>query len=155
MLEAMAHGVVPVVTAASSGIAGVIQPHENGFVAPVGDMAAMAKTMAQLAGDQELLADVGQEAHRTAQAYSMDLYAEKFARILDQVAEVDVDVDYHKRYGIYSPPHPLLLQRQLMEQQRLETEVPDQRLVKRLLRGGLKRFRRSKSKSGSSNKQAA
>ena len=149
MLEAMAHGVVPVVTAASSGIAGVIQPHENGFVAPIGDMAAMAKTMAQLAGDQVLLADVGREAHRTAQAYSMDLYAEKFARILDQVAEVDQHVDYHKRYGIYSPPHPLLLQQQRIEQQQIEVNKLNQRALNRLFQGGLKSWRRSKSNPNS------
>jgi glycosyltransferase involved in cell wall biosynthesis len=45
MLEAMAHGAVPVVTAASSGIDGVINHGDNGFVVPIGDMAAMAQTL--------------------------------------------------------------------------------------------------------------
>ncbi|MCI0335611.1 MAG: glycosyltransferase family 4 protein [Planctomycetes bacterium] len=155
MLEAMAHGVVPVVTAASSGIAGVIDPGDNGFVVPIGDMAAMAKVIAQLAGDQSLLADAGRAAYRTVQVYSMDLYARKFARILDEVVAVDENVDYQKRYGIFSPTHPLLVQRQLIERQRLEFDELNQRLVKRLLKGGLKRWRRSKSQPGSSNKQAA
>ncbi len=144
MLEAMAHGVVPVVTAASSGIAGVIHPHDNGYVVPVGDMAAMATAIAQLAGDQTLLSDLGRAAHRTAQAYSMDLYARKFARTLDEVVETDQNLDYHKRYGIYSPTHPLLVQRQLIEQQQTEPDRPNQRAYKRLLSDGWKGLRRSK-----------
>lgn len=152
MLEAMAHGVVPVVTAASSGIAGVIQHGGNGFVVPVGDMAGMAGEIAQLAADQGGLADAGREAHRTAQTYSMDLYARKFARVLEQVEEVDETIDYHKRYGIYSPPHPLLLLQQRIEHQQIgECDRGErkqrERALKRLFKNGLKGWRRSKSQA--------
>jgi glycosyltransferase involved in cell wall biosynthesis len=116
MLEAMAHGVVPVVTEASSGIAGVIHAEENGYVVPVGDMATMARVIARLASDRAILADVGRAAHCTAQPYAMGLYAQKFVEILDQVAAIDENVDYLDRYGNFSPPHPLLAQRQLLEQ---------------------------------------
>ena len=143
MLEAMAHGVVPVVTAASSGIAGVIKPQDNGFVVPVGDMSAMANVIAQLAGKHTLLADVGQSAHRTAHEYSMDSYAQKFTQVLDQVAEAEENVDFQKRYGIYSPMHPLLVQQQLIKQQQVEIDDPKARRVHRLFKGGLKRWRRA------------
>jgi glycosyltransferase involved in cell wall biosynthesis len=146
MLEAMAHGVVPVVTDASSGIAGVIHHNANGFVAPIGDMAAMAEGIRQIAGDLKLLTDAGHEAYRTAQAYSMDLYANKFAQILEQVAEMDQRIDYQKRYGIYSPPHPLLLQQQWIKQQ-VEREDRDQKPLQSLFKIGLKRWRRSQTAS--------
>ena len=155
MLEAMAHGVAPVVTAASSGIAGVINHHDNGFVVPVGDMAAMAGVIAQLAIDQSLLADVGRAAYRTAQAYSMDSYVRKFSNILDQVAEMDGMVDHRKRYGIFSPSHPLLIQQQRIEQQRIELGSRNQRVLKRLFKRGLKGLRRSKSQSNSGDDQRA
>jgi glycosyltransferase involved in cell wall biosynthesis len=146
MLEAMAHGVAPIVTAASSGIAGVVNDGDNGFVVPVGDMAAMGRAIAQLATDHALLADVGRAAHRTAQAYSMDAYVRKFAQILDQIAEMDGNVDHRKRYGIFSPPHPLLVQQQRIDQQRIELNGRNQRGLRRLFKGGLKGLRRSKPK---------
>lgn len=117
MLEAMAHGAVPVVTAASSGIAGVIDQGENGFVVPVGDMAAMTCMMARLAGDEALLNHTGRAAYQTAQAYSLDSYAQKFTHVLDEISNADEHVDYLDRYGIFSPMHPLYVQRQLMEKQ--------------------------------------
>jgi hypothetical protein len=124
----------------------------------VGDMDAMAKVMARLASDQALLANAGRAAYQTAQAYAMELYSEKFARILDQVAESDAKVDYHRRYGIYSPPHPLLVQRQLIEQQQIELDQHkhNQRAVKRFFKGGLKGWRRSKSQPATpGDRQAA
>jgi glycosyltransferase involved in cell wall biosynthesis len=156
MLEAMAHGVVPVLTAASSGIADVIQPQENGFVVPVGGMTAMAAVIARLANEQQLLADVGRAAYRTAQAYAMDLYARRFVRILDQVVESDQNVDFQQRYGIFSPLHPLLVQRQLMEQQLGKLAKSNERSLKRLLRVGWKGLRSTKLKFvGRDEQQAA
>ncbi len=156
MLEAMAHGVAPVITAASSGIAGVVNDGNNGFVVPVGDMAAMGNAIARLATDRALLADTGRAAYRTAQAYSMDAYVRKFAQVLDQVAEMGEHVDHRKRYGIFSPPHPLLIQHQLIEQQRTKLHSRSQRAFKRLFQGGLKGLRRSKSQPNTpGDRQAA
>jgi glycosyltransferase involved in cell wall biosynthesis len=155
MLEAMAHGVVPVVTAASSGITGVISSQKNGFVVPIGDMAAMAGVLAQLATDGSLLASAGRAAYRTAQAYAMDLYVQKFARILDEVASADGNVDYQKRYGIYSPTHPLLVQRERIEREQMERERGQELAFKRILKQGIKGFRRSKSRDGSRNDRRA
>ncbi len=152
MLEAMAHGAVPVVTAASSGIAGVIHSSNNGFVVPVGDMAAMAEVISRLSNDQATLVRAGENAHRTAQAYSMDLYAEKFAQILDQVAQTDECFNYRKKYGRYSPFHPLFLQQELIDQQQAEIDKLKGRLLKPLYQLGLKRWRRPNSRG---DKQAA
>jgi glycosyltransferase involved in cell wall biosynthesis len=117
MLESMAYGVVPVVTAASSGIAGVIHPRKNGFVVPIGDMKAMAQAMTQLALDPSLLASTGQAAHQTAQAYSMDFYRERITRFFDEVVQAGKQIDLHKRYGMFGTVHPLFKQRQLIVHQ--------------------------------------
>ena len=142
MLEAMAHGVVPVVTAASSGIADVITSKDNGFVVPIGDMAAMSACIAQLAEDATLLKSVGRAAYGTAQAYAMDLYARKFVQFLDEVMN-ERHVDYHKRYGIFSPTHPLFLQRQQLEKQLVEIpQVSSERPTQRRLADRLRNLRR-------------
>jgi glycosyltransferase involved in cell wall biosynthesis len=136
MLEAMAHGVVPVVTAASSGIAGVIRHQENGFVVPVGDMAGMAQVMARLAVDEPLLATIGRAAHQTAQAFSMVSHREKFTRILDRMVQAGQEVDAGKRYGRHAPRHPLLWQQQRIVQQQEQIKHWKQGAIKRFLKAG-------------------
>jgi glycosyltransferase involved in cell wall biosynthesis len=93
MLEAMSHGVVPVVTAARSGVAGVIRHGENGFVVPVGDMAALARTLGALAADQPGLAAAGRAAHQTAKGYSLENYCGRFAEVLDRVVAGERTID--------------------------------------------------------------
>jgi hypothetical protein len=136
MLEAMAHGAVPVVTAASSGINGVIHQGENGFVVPVGDMRAMADVLDRLAHDRSLLENSGQAAHRTAHAYSMDKYCAKFTQMLDQVVERGNEVDLHQRYGMFGYAHPTWKQRNLIEEQRTELSQLRRGAFHRLLNGG-------------------
>jgi glycosyltransferase involved in cell wall biosynthesis len=147
MLEAMAHGAVPVVTAASSGINGVINRGDNGFVVPVGDMEAMAQVMGRLASDETLLPNAGRAAYKTAQAYAMESYCEKFVQILDQVADSDPNVDYHKRYGMYSPTHPLFVQQQVIAAKQVEIDRLNRQkrpALKRLLDEGYQGLRRSR-----------
>jgi lipopolysaccharide biosynthesis glycosyltransferase/glycosyltransferase involved in cell wall biosynthesis len=83
MLESMAQGAVPVVTQTDSGIAGIIEHGANGFVVPVGDMSAMAEILCELAEDKASLETLGRAAHAAARPYAMDIYAEKFVRLLD------------------------------------------------------------------------
>lgn len=90
MLESMAQGAVPVVTGASSGIRSVLNEGVNGFIVPVGDMAAMARCIAQLAGDPALLARMGAAAHEKSKDYGMDRYRERFTAMLDATLEQPV-----------------------------------------------------------------
>jgi glycosyltransferase involved in cell wall biosynthesis len=132
MLEAMAHGVVPVVTAASSGIAGVIHDQANGFVVPVGDMAAMARAVGRLAADSTLLPCVGRAAYQSVQVYSMEFYVERFANFLDQMLETASEVNVYERYGMFGAHHPVYKMRERMTIQQME--------IANLKRGPLKRF---------------
>jgi glycosyltransferase involved in cell wall biosynthesis len=107
MLEAMAHGLVPVVTAASSGIAGVIHDGVNGFVVPVGDMPALARALARLAMEPGLLERLGRAAHESARDYAVEPYRDRFVALLDEVARAPDRVDMHARYGMFGYAHPL------------------------------------------------
>jgi glycosyltransferase involved in cell wall biosynthesis len=84
MLEAMAQGAVPVITATHSGAASVITQAKNGFLLPIGDMRAMAQIIAELAGSPDLLQTVGQTAYHEVKRFSMQAYVETFSTIIEQ-----------------------------------------------------------------------
>jgi hypothetical protein len=133
MLEAMAYGAVPMVTAASSGIDGVICHGKNGCVVPVGDMAALAREIAGIAADRDRLAAMGAAARQTAQGYSLDLYGACFSNVLDRVLEDSSRVDLYTRYGMFATAHPLFKQRQMIHQLKTQLAESD--------RGGWKRLK--------------
>jgi hypothetical protein len=118
----MAHGAVPVVTAASSGIEGVVIPGKNGFVVPVGDMAAMAEAIVQLVDSRSLLAELGAAAYQSAQAYSMERYVEKFCDVLDAAAAMEMSPGDHEACAIGAAVQPMAAQRQIVREQREELE---------------------------------
>lgn len=134
MLEAMANGVVPMVTAASSGLDGVIRGGKNGCVVPVGDMEALALEIARVAANRERLAAMGSAAHATAQDYSLDLYGEKFADVLDRVVDAHSSMNLYDRYGMFASAQPLLKQRQVIAhlQAKLDDSGPWRRITSKL-----------------------
>jgi glycosyltransferase involved in cell wall biosynthesis len=85
MLEAMAQGCVPVVTEVS-GVRAVLRPGYNGFLAPVGDMAAMARLVKSLAADRTQLAQLGANAHAAVrQSFSYEDYVAWFLELAGRV----------------------------------------------------------------------
>jgi hypothetical protein len=107
-----------VVTAASSGIDGVVIPGENGFVVPVGDMEAMAGLIAKLASSRVLLTELGATAYQAAQAYSIERYVEKFCHVLDAAAAMEMRIDHAEPCAIGAAVRPMVAQRQMMREQR-------------------------------------
>lgn len=65
LLEAMAQGCVPVVTASRSGVTEIVEDGVNGFIVPVGDVEAMAERLETLEADDALLLRMRQAAWRT------------------------------------------------------------------------------------------
>lgn len=134
MLEAMAHGCVPVVTAVS-GTAGVIIPAETGFSAPVGEISAMADIIKSLATDREQLRRLGAAAHRLVLArFSIDAYAAWF-----QEAMADLSTHPPKRWprGRPSlPPVPLQPRTDLLSRARRRLRRIGRRLLKAAVRRG-------------------
>jgi glycosyltransferase involved in cell wall biosynthesis len=136
MLEAMAHGVVPVVTAASSGIAGVIHDRANGFVVPVGDMAAMSSVVGLLAEKQSLLPSLGYAAYQSVQVYSMEIYVERFAKFIDSVLETRRAPNPYERYGMFGGHHPIYKLRERIDRQESEIKLLRRGVVGRFIDGG-------------------
>jgi glycosyltransferase involved in cell wall biosynthesis len=82
MLEALANGVVPAVTLASSGVAGVVSDGVDAMIVPVGDMRALAQRIAVLHQDRPLLARMSRKARETGEAYGWAKYRERLLEIL-------------------------------------------------------------------------
>ena len=146
MLEAMAYGAAPVVTAASSGVAGVINHGTNGFVVPVGDMESMAQCIAYLVADRRRLVATGEAAHQTAQAYSLERYSEHFANVLDRIVESYGQVDVMTRYGMFASTHPLFKQRETIADLEARLRRSEGGIFKRLGKR-LKRLRNRRAPS--------
>ena len=87
LLEAMAHGVVPVVTRIESGNAQLVRDGENGFVLPVGDMASFAGRLESLAGNREVLAALARAAWETSKQYSIERMVENYATAFAEVGQ--------------------------------------------------------------------
>ncbi|MBW2244661.1 MAG: glycosyltransferase family 4 protein [Deltaproteobacteria bacterium] len=87
MLEAMAAGCVPVVTAASSGVCETLDYGRNGLFAPVGDMDGMAAHIASLQASPNRLAALGRAARATVErSYTLSDHGERFLEIVNRVA---------------------------------------------------------------------
>lgn len=85
MLEAMAHGVVPAVTRASSGVDGVVRDGVNGIVVEVGNIRGLADRICKLSQSRNLLQDMGRQAAATAAAYDINILCEQFVSVFDRV----------------------------------------------------------------------
>lgn len=69
VLEAMACG-TPVVASHVGGLASTVLPGQTGFLAPVGDVQAFARSVEQLIGDPELWQSMSEAAYLRSQAYT-------------------------------------------------------------------------------------
>lgn len=77
VVEAMAAG-VPVLAAACSGPAGLIEDGRNGFLVPPGDAAALGDTMAALLADPGRRGAVVEAGRRTARRYEIPAATRRF-----------------------------------------------------------------------------
>jgi glycosyltransferase involved in cell wall biosynthesis len=80
LLEAMSHGLCPVVSDAG-GMKEVVRHGEDGLVTPRGDVAALAAALRRLHGDRELLAALGSSAQRRMNEFTPTAMAERLARL--------------------------------------------------------------------------
>jgi glycosyltransferase involved in cell wall biosynthesis len=87
LLEAMGHGVVPVVTNLESGHAEVVKEGENGFLVAVADFCVFVDRFALLAGDRERLSRMGQAAWQTSQAYSLKKMVQRYVQTFQHAGE--------------------------------------------------------------------
>jgi hypothetical protein len=109
MLEAMAQGCVPIVTRVS-GVAGVIQPGQNGFWVPIGDMSGMAHLIKMLDNQREQLVELGGKAYSTvATGFSYQDYLGWFRSLMDEVWDQSPRPWPHKGSVSWLQPPPQIL----------------------------------------------
>ena len=80
MLEAMAWGIVPVVTAVG-GIPEVVLDGQNGLFVTHGDVAGIAAVIGRLVRDPELVDRLGVAARTTAEGYGIEQYVTRLADV--------------------------------------------------------------------------
>ncbi|MFZ0749425.1 MAG: glycosyltransferase family 4 protein [Pyrinomonadaceae bacterium] len=89
MLEAMGHGVVPVVTRIESGAAELVSEGVNGFLVNVGDFATFADRFAELERDRARLATMSQAAWETSRAYTVERMVERYLELFNEIRSGD------------------------------------------------------------------
>lgn len=105
MLEAMALGLVPVVSDLRSGVPDVIVPGENGLVAQVGDCEGFADHLQWLYRHPEERQRMGTAAARTVnRTYLLDSMIERYMSLFQRV----VSTPYSRRAGTIVPPADIL-----------------------------------------------
>lgn len=86
LLEAMANGCVPIVTAIRSGVPELIEDGRNGFLVDVGDIAGFAAAIEKLSSDESLRRRMAGAAFDTVRArYTVERMSAQYIGALDQM----------------------------------------------------------------------
>jgi glycosyltransferase involved in cell wall biosynthesis len=109
LLEGMAHGLAPVVSAVESGIPELVRDGENGFIVPVGDVAGFAARLAELHADRARLRRTGAAARATLEGgpYRVDCMVESYAAVIERVHGEAAGRAFPRRRGRTLPPPDL------------------------------------------------
>jgi glycosyltransferase involved in cell wall biosynthesis len=106
MLEAMAYGVVPIVSGVESGARDVIRDGVTGYIFPVGDAKYCAERIRTLGGSRHLLAEMSTNAWALIhQEYSLGRHARRLAGLLDATLSSPARTGPARYMGMTS--HPL------------------------------------------------
>ena len=87
LTEAMANGCLPVVTDIDSGNKQLVKHGENGYVVPIGDIAAFVDKLTILAKDRELVRRLRLAAWETGRKYSIDRMVENYIGCFEEAIE--------------------------------------------------------------------
>jgi glycosyltransferase involved in cell wall biosynthesis len=87
LLEAMAHGVVPVVAHCRSGVDEVIRQGENGFLVSVGDIEGFADLIAHLNENPQRLAKMAQSARQTIEkgGFTIAEMTDSYVQVMERI----------------------------------------------------------------------
>ena len=109
VIEAMANGCIPVVSAIASGIPDLIDPGVNGFCAPVGDYEAFADRLAALArdsGQRQALAAAARATIRKG-AYTLNVMVQRYATLCQEIWKELIEGRYQRPAGVLRSPSEL------------------------------------------------
>jgi len=85
LLEAMGHGLVPVVSRIASGNGQLVIDGENGFLIDIGDIATFAQRLKLLADEGSLLARMKRAAWKTSRQYTVELMVDRYLECFDYI----------------------------------------------------------------------
>jgi glycogen synthase len=105
LLEAMGHGVVPVVTRIASGNSEIIRDGTNGFFVNAGDFEDCVQRLELLARDKQRVTEMSAEAWKTAQGYTITRMVEQY---LDTFGELMRHVVPRAPRPRHSADYPLM-----------------------------------------------
>lgn len=108
MLEAMAHGCVPVVSDVDSGVGEVVVSGRNGYRVPIGDVDAFAGRLAHLWRDADSRRAQSLAAHETVRTgrYNVETMVDQYLTLLDRVRADARAGRYRRPGGRVLPPPP-------------------------------------------------
>jgi len=87
LLEAMGHGLVPVVTRIESGNTQLVRHGENGFVIPVGEIQSCVDALETLANDRQMLSQLKRAAWKSVQDYSVPHSTDRYVECFDELVQ--------------------------------------------------------------------
>jgi glycosyltransferase involved in cell wall biosynthesis len=104
LLEAMAHGCVPVVSAMRSGVPEIVADGVNGFIVPIADAESFAERVCRLENDASLRREMRSRAYQTiSERYGI----ERIASLYVELFEAIVAKPYQRPSGRLIPPRGL------------------------------------------------
>jgi len=87
LLEAMGHGLVPIVTRIESGNTQLVRHGENGYVIPVGEIQSCVEALQTLANDRGLLSQLKRAAWKSVQDYSVQHSTDCYVDCFDELVQ--------------------------------------------------------------------
>jgi glycosyltransferase involved in cell wall biosynthesis len=109
VIEAMAHGCIPVASAVASGIPELINHGDNGFCVPIGDCEAFADRLAALARDSVLRHAMAAAAKATIRksAYTLDVMVQQYVALCQDIWKELIQGRYQRPDGVLRTPSEL------------------------------------------------
>lgn len=109
LLEAMAHGLVPVVSAVESGISEVIVNGVNGLTAPIGDITGFTEHLTRLSNNPSMLENLSVQARATITdgPYGLRNMVTSYAAVFEETRRQIETGDVPRRGGGIRPPTDL------------------------------------------------
>jgi glycosyltransferase involved in cell wall biosynthesis len=111
LLEAMGHGLAPVVSRIASGNAQLIRDEENGYLVEVGDIMGFADRLEHLSANSSLLRRIQRAAWDTSQEYDIARMVDRYLQCFEDAAAARFSHEYRLRSGGSYPPMPSCVSR--------------------------------------------
>ncbi len=105
LLEAMGHGLAPVVSGIASGNTQLVHDEQNGFIVATGDIAAFANRVETLGRDNPLLQKMKYAAWEKSCEYSAERMVDRYLACFDKLTNTALEGAHRKRVP---QPYPVM-----------------------------------------------